>query len=322
MRYTTRLLVPAVLLAALLLPAAPATAIHASGGGDMVLAEGQGLAVSFRGSIGILNGEGQELVYEGDHRLSALKWDLSGIIWAGGVLSCNIGQFIQLNAGYWQAINDGDGMMEDFDWLDDSLDEWEDWSHWSESEVEVVSAYAFDLNGMLRIALNDALTVYGVGGLKHNYFEWSDFGGRYIYSSYGWRDDIGDFGNENGIDYDQTFDIPYVGVGADLKAGNVKVSGYALYSPFVSAEDHDHHILRGLYFTETFEDGDFLALGAEVTVNLTDNIFIGAAADWQIVPEIIGDVTITDGVDFGYVEDGAGIETEIFTATVSAGIML
>jgi outer membrane protease len=304
-----------------------ALALHANEGADMPLAEANGVSLSIKGSFLAVGGEAREFVYAGsaqgdvpsDYKVSELIWDIDSLVMAGGTVSAQFGERFRINAGAWFGLNEGDGGMEDYDWIDPSRS---DWTHFSESDVDIEAAYSFDLNASLELFDLGPFVCSGILGYKHDFWEWSDYGGTYIYSTSGFRDDTGSFGGENGIDYEQTFDIPYVGVQLAMTASSVRATAYLLYSPFVIAEDKDHHIFRDLYFREEFDGGDFIALGGDVSIDLTDTFFISGALDIQIIPEFTGDLYSREGLDGveSMSPDGAGIENTVAAFSASAGL--
>ncbi|MBL7076166.1 MAG: omptin family outer membrane protease [Kiritimatiellae bacterium] len=314
---------------ALALSASSVWALHANEGAELPLVEGSGISLSFKGSILGVGGEAREFVYAGsaqgdvpaDYKVSELIWDITALAMAGGTVSAQLGEDLRVNAGMWTGLNEGSGGMEDYDWLDPSIS---DWTHFSDSDVDIESAYSFDINASLDLFELGPFMVSGILGYKHDFWEWSDYGGTYIYSTSGFRDDRGSFGGENGIDYEQTFDIPYFGIQLATEGSSVRASGYFLYSPLVVAEDKDHHILRNLYFREEFDGGDYIAAGVDVTIDLSDTFFISGSVDVQIIPEFTGDLYQREGKDGeeGMVPDGAGIENSVAAIAISAGIRL
>jgi plasminogen activator len=316
----------------LALSANSAWALHANESAELPLAEAGGMSLSIKGSYLAVGGEAREYVYAGEarsygqapeYKVSELIWDITSLAMAGGTISAQLGEDLRINAGAWFAVNEGSGGMEDYDWI------WQapqsgDWTHFSESEVDIESAYSIDINASLGLFELGPFQVSGLLGYKHDFWEWSDFGGTYIYSTFGFRDDVGSFGGENGIDYEQTFDIPYVGIQLATEGASVRASGYFLYSPLVMAEDKDHHILRNLYFREEFEGGDFFAAGLDVSIDLTESIFIAGSVDAQVIPEFTGDMFVKTGPDGeeGTSPDGAGIENTVVAVGLSAGIRL
>lgn len=309
--------------------------IHANDGPVMVIAKNNEVGLSLKGSVMYLEGQSDEYVYAGhgagvpsDYKVSELNWDISSLVMVGGSGAIQLGKYIRFNAGAWVGATKGDGGMKDYDWLEPSID---DWTHYSESEVDIEDAFSYDMNASVKLFDFGACELHGVIGNKHDHWEWSDMSGMYIYSSGGpsgndyinyFRDDVGSFAGVNGVDYEQTFDITYAGLKLTYGTEKVDFSAYAQYSPFVEADDKDHHILRNIYFTEDFENGDYYAAGGELTINLTDMFFIAGSVDYQLIPEFTGDMTRKEGVH-GVKQtnkDGAGIGNEILAVSASAGI--
>jgi len=317
------------LVSVLALSATSGRALHANEGAELPLAEGSGMSLSVKGSFLAVGGEAREFVYAGsaqgevpaDYKVSELIWDITSLAMAGGTVSAQLGEKLRVNAGFWMGLNEGSGGMEDYDWLDPTTS---DWTHFSESDVDIEAAYSLDINASLELFELGPFMVSGVLGYKHDFWEWSDYGGNYIYSTFGFRDDVGSFGGENGIDYEQTFDIAYFGVQLATEGSGVRASGYFLYSPLVVAEDRDHHILRDLYFREEFDGGDYIAAGVDVSIDLSETFFISGSVDVQVIPEFTGDLYQREGTDdqWGRNPDGAGIENSVAAISVSAGIRL
>ena len=304
----------------LVMAGAPAAlALHASQDPLLEPADGKPHAFSVRGSVGLLEGEAGELVYEPaidyDYKLSELQWDLSGIVMGGAVFSGVSGKW-GYNAGFWVPVTEGDGEMKDYDWLVPGLD----WTDYSRSDVDVESGYSFDLNANYLVFQRPGIGARVLVGYKRDYWEWTDQGQEFIYSEGGFRNYTGSFGGQNIIDYEQTFDIPYLGFNLDGKAGPLAWSAYALYSPIVSAEDRDHHILRELHFEGSFEDGDFYAVGVSGTYRLNKNMFLTGAVDFQEISEFRGDAYIVETAES--FEDGAGISNSHVMFSAALGWLL
>ena len=305
-----------------------AFAIHAGDGSTIYVESESDVGLSFKASIMNVSGQGDEYVYAGannsgvpsDYKVSELNWDISQLWMIGGVASLQLGSLLRFNAGMWVGVTDGDGGMKDYDWFDPNRS---DWTHYSESDVDIESAVSIDINASMQVVDFGSVQLHGVLGYKEDYWEWSDYGGNYIYSSGGgFRNDTGSFGGKNGIDYEQDFVIPYAGIKATANTSKLHASAYFLYSPFVFAEDKDHHILRNLYFEEEFDGGDFYAFGAEATIDMSNLIFLSLAVDFQEIPEFTGDLSVKEGTN-GRVEkstDTAGIGSSITAVSASVGI--
>jgi len=288
-------------------------------GPALQLAGGNDYAVALRGGVMIQAGEARELVFEGDHKLSELTWDISRLALAGGSVSAAIGSSLQLNAALWVAVTKGNGSMEDYDWFIEGAD----WTHFSDGDVDINSAYVFDLNGTCIFYRGGSVEWYGILGYKRLYWDWSEYGRRYIYSVNGWRDSRGSSGGVNGIDYEQTFDVPYAGLGMRVSFGRAWGSVYGIYSPLVQAKDKDHHILRELRFVATFDNIDYIGFGGELAVNLGESLFLTLALDGHAIPEARGDMFISDGSGQTYFyPDWAGIANTAVSMSIAIGWLL
>lgn len=278
--------------------------------------------VSLRGSYGALEGEAHEYVYDnsffgGNEKVSELIWDLSGLQVAGAVLSIRPTGNLSVHAGGWTCVNKGNGVMVDYDWAFGGPA----WSDRSISDVEVISSYMTDINVAYRFIHERGFSLSAVIGYKQDYWEWEDSVVEFVYSVYGFRDyyEAGD--GSNMIDYDQLFQIPYVGLDSSLARGSFALNAYVLYSPLVVAEDNDYHIARDIHFKETFSGGIYLAGGVAAQYDITSALFVAVAADVQSIPEFTGDMELTDALGDTYrYSDSAGISH--WSSMLSASIGL
>jgi len=274
-------------------------ATHAYDSPETTLAQGQNFSLTLRGSAGLLSGEAHELVYDYDmgsrHKASELIWDLKSLYMVGGVVSANICNWFDINLGISTAINEGSGGMVDYDWFINTpgAPSPGDWTDRSLSDVKVTTAMIFDLNASLKLFSWEKINFKGIAGFKQDTWKWTDSGQGYVYSIHSFRDTVGSFGGRNVINYEQTFMIPYIGIGANRKAGSFDMGAYLLLSAAVSAEDKDFHVLRELHFKETFSGGNYIALGLNATYHISPALFVSAAIDYQSIPEITGDMELT-----------------------------
>lgn len=291
-----------------------AKALHAEDDASLVTSKEKPLAWSIRGSLGALQGDALEQVFEEDYKVSELQWDLSGLAMGGAILSGRYGSRLGVNLGAWSALTKGNGEMKDYDWLVEGMD----WSDYSRSDVEVDEGMTFDLNASWLLTTCPEFGVRAVIGYKQDHWKWTDQGREYIYSEFGFRDTEGDFEGINVINYEQTFEIPYAGLNLSGKMGSFLWTAYGLYSPLVSAEDKDHHVLRDLHFEESFSGGDFYALGLTGLYQINSRWFVSATAHYQSIPEFRGDMYIVED-DTKY-EDAAGIGNDLLTLSASVGL--
>lgn len=278
--------------------------------------------IELSGRIGVLSGQADEFVYEYDHKLSELNWDLEGLALAG------------LHAGYrkgklgWDAdiatvLNEGSGQMTDYDWFAPGYD----WTHRSISDNVVDSFIMLDLNASYEFLNRKWGTLRALLGIKYNSLSMYDQGGTFIYSYKGFRDIAGSFPDGTGIEYEQEYIIPYLGVTVESKPGRLTWQASLAFSPYVSATDKDRHLLRteygdpnGILFEGEFEGGTAIMISANAKYRFGKNLFWTAGIESHVVDEFEGDVTISTAGVSEFDEDGAGVAINYTAFSVGLGM--
>jgi outer membrane protease len=166
------------------------------------------------------------------------------------------------------------------------------WTDRANSNVEIAQANNFDANLSYNVFYNINFNL----GYKRTYFKWRDFGRDYIYSESSFRDTSGNFGGATGIIYDQTMNIPYIGleVQQPLFKNKLLLTLSGAYSDQVSATGYDQHLVRNLDFRDEFEGGEYYNIGAKFDYFATKNLAIGFAYEYNEVKEIIGNSVTTN----------------------------
>ncbi len=262
----TRMKSKTVLVVLLVLAANPAYAMRAHTSTDpLELPQGE-VSLEIKGTYGQLEGEAREIVYQnvenfGAHKLSQLIWDLSYLYMLGGVATVDFDKSFRLSAGYWIAVNEGDGEMEDYDWF--SFENPNIWTHYSRSKVQVTDANIADISISIPLLFYDNMCFNIMAGYKDDFWKWSDSAQEYIYSSdRGFRDVTGSFEGANLVIYEQSFNFPYLGVEAACIQDKLNFSFYAAFSNMVEAEGIDQHRARGIKYTGSFSGGSYTGIGA------------------------------------------------------------
>lgn len=284
------------------------------------------MPVAGRLSLGVINGEANEHVYNNEvipgsrYQVSRLDWELKGVVMGGGSGSVRLLDKWTLNGGLWLALTQGSGEMEDYDWLDPRAP---DWTHYSLSEVDVTSGYILDLNAAWDLVEWNGLEARALAGYKQDGWTWEDRGVLLLYPEFNYIPQ--DLDGVNMINYEQEFRMPYLGVSADWRGNGIAISGHVIYSPYLWAKDWDEHVTRNLYFRETFAGGNMLGIGCEIRYDFPQGpvpgLFLSAALDYQKIDLIIGDMEVLDATtgEFGGEKDAAGIENEYLAISLGVG---
>lgn len=316
----------------------PARALHATAPGRLVSAGagGAGASFSLQPSIGTAAGTGIERVFSyplgSKYKLSELTWDFDEVVMGGLEGSADFGRRVRLAAGFWSALSAGDGMMVDRDWayaeimtqvIEPGGENWTDESRHPDTTLD--EGTVVDVNLSVRALESGAFSISGIVGLTWQRWAWSSRGGTFVYSYDGFRDTSGDFGELYGedariIEYEQQYTIPYVGVGLAWQGPALRFDGHLLLSGLVMATDTDEHLLRGVLFEGEFSRGFYVGAGVNGTWLFTPRWYATLGLDYQSIPEITGDVTMSGAEGYAEFGSGGGVALETVMASLGVGL--
>lgn len=276
----------------------------------------------FRIEAGILNGESGEYLYDANgsysgrkgYKISELNWQLNSVPMLGLGFTFPAADQLRLNLDYWRNVVDGDGTMDDYDWLYVGAD-WSHWSHHSDTTVREVSTLDASLELGVYRTNGDDTEIHVLLGYRMDNLDWQATGGRGIYSVDSYRDTAVSFPAVPVIAYEQHYSSPYFGIGFDAansRGGmDMLFSGSIRYSPWVQGKDEDIHYLRDLRFEEEGSDGEWLAVELELDVAISSRLSVLLGYSYQEYREIKASMVVTDLTtgDRGYYPDGsAGLD--------------
>lgn len=191
---------------------------------------------------------------EGYFPFSELKWPLD-IILARLDGSVTFSGGWKLKGYIKKNITDPDDNMEDSDWITDSNPSRLD--IYSESSISSFDATILDLDVEYTFADLKSVSFYAGIGYQYQNFDYdAKLIRQYSPSGLSGYDYVG--GGEVGISYGITYHIPYLLLGTTFNPSeNFSMNASFAFSPYVSAEDQDHHLLReyGGKVTESSMDG-------------------------------------------------------------------
>ncbi len=278
------------------------------------------IVVKGRLSLGLLNGEASELVYDTSDgsKVSELKWQLNNVPMLGIGGSIIPFPWLTVNADVWFNLSSDNSEMDDYDWLISGMG-WSDWSHHDDTSID--HATMIDINAEIPVLKRNKTTVYGIVGYKRDKFEWSARGGTFVYSVYGFRDYTGSF--QDGVEvisYEQTYNTPYIGIGFTANLTPITLSGRLIGSTLVDVDDQDHHKLRNLIFDDDFETGNMIGVDLSATYDYTSRLHFIAGFHYQEYGEVKGSTTVTDtttGAQQTFNGDAAGADNYVDMFTLS-----
>lgn len=312
----------AALLAAALVPA-PASAA------DLFEAEPAALLRSetFSGEafVGHLSATAREYVYAvpGDHsKVSQLDWRIDNALAVGGRLTFRPLDWLSVRARGWATVAD-DSSMTDYDWLAGYQGP-ASWTHRSiHPDTRLARAVQGDVSVAARFWDTGDTHLSVIGGYRHLNMKWKAYGGSYVYSSAaGYRALVGTFpASELGITYEQTWETPYLGLGASASIDDVTVTGEVIGSGWVNARDHDHHVVRRILFDESFAPSTMIGATLGIEYRLNPLVSLTGRAEYQRYFEAKGATRLHDidtGITYHYPKPAAGADAETLLLSVGA----
>ena len=287
-------LVFAVGVAAVLQIAAPGSSEAADVGGSRVplFATDQFSAELFGG---YLNGMSRELVYNvpGDRsKLSQLNWQIDSAAIVGGAVSYRALDWLNLRARGWVHAASNNA-LDDFDWLFgfNGFESWSDLSHYDDTRI--AKAFQVDVSGSARLLSAGPVSLSALAGYRFETMKWNAYGGDFIYSTNGFRDDIGSFpAGEISIAYQQWWHTPYIGLGVAYASGPLALNLELIGSPFVIAHDRDNHVES--LFKEAFRPTTMVGAAITAELELTRQFSLVARAEAERYFEAKGGITEYD----------------------------
>jgi plasminogen activator len=223
----------------------------------------------------------RELVYnvpDDGSKLSQLNWQIDNAAVLGGALSYAPFDWLTLRTRAWTHVS-SDNAMDDFDWLF-GYNGFESWSDLSRhGDTRLAKAFQIDVGASAGIFEIGQVRFNALLGYRFQTMKWNAFGGSFIYSTDGFRDDIGSFpAGELEISYQQWWHTPYLGLGVSYVSGPLSLTIEAIGSPFVSARDRDNHVDIAL-FKEAFHRSAMIGGSVSAELALSQRISVVARAE-------------------------------------------
>lgn len=300
-------------------------AIAADRADDMVVA-GAGEGIVMFGGIGYTWLRGTELVYSstGD-RISQLDWETQAPALTG-TLKAWLSDFWTVSGTATIGFS-GDSHMEDRDWLTPfspsfDFDDWSDLSVHPDTKLDRYIDLSIAVGRDFAISDNAVVNLHG--GLKYTDVKWTAYGGSFVYSTNGFRDDVFSLVNgERNITFEQRYPGVFLGAETTVTGGRWAFTGLLRGGMTVGATDTDHHWLRDLRFEDKYGAISFLSLGARVDYSVLSETRVFLAANYDKYFRKVGNSDFYDintGEHLGGEKKSAGAKFEAFT--VSSGVRI
>lgn len=233
---------------------------------------------------------------EGYFPFSELKFPLD--VYIGSVEgSIGFAEKWKVSLGVKKNITDDAGDMEDSDWITESDPGRLDVYSTSETDLD---ALILDINLQYKYYQTSNWSNFvGLGYLRQNFDFECRIKRQYSPSGLPGYDYVGD--GSVGIKYEITYNIPYIEVGAQYKfTDKISLDASLGYSPIVTVEDEDQHLLRNKVNKGDL-DGDAFLFWVEGRYDIFKNWFLTLGIDYVKIETDKGDMVATfEGVDSIY----------------------
>ena len=249
------------------------------------------------GSVGLMSIEAREYVYLGNDKASQLDWDTDGVV----VYTAATGAELE---GNWHVKGrvdlgfGGDGHMVDYDWvpgfaIDQSMNGWSDRSVHPDTRLDYYFSGTLEFGR--DIFADESTNVSLGGGFKYTEVRWEAFGGSYIYSDGGLRNDIGDLpADVNAISYKQEIPTVFVGIDGSTRFDRLTLAGSIKGGLTTGINDQDDHWLTGTRFFGDMKVAPVLMLNVAVDYQLTDTASFYIAGNFENFFRRKGDLNSTE----------------------------
>jgi outer membrane protease len=213
---------------------------------------------------------------------SELEWPIESVVYAGGNITTTAWERVHLNVAGWKSLNEDAGIMKDRDWFDDLRAllltlYGTDVAIYGEFDA-TIDAAKFDTNLRFDLLRGSPFALGALAGYAYTHFEWVTGDGFQ-------RSPLPNFNvgsvNGPGILYEQTLQVPYLGLAMSLVSDTTPLglNAYALYSPLALCEDVDDHLVRFKKSTGRTQ-GTFFSLGGDVVIRFSRSWRLTGSANY------------------------------------------
>ncbi|MCB5308009.1 omptin family outer membrane protease [Yersinia massiliensis] len=259
-------------------------------------------------SLGLLNAESQESVYQPEnqgHKVSQLDWKVRNAPIIKMDISWDLLSRFTLTAKGWSTLSSSDGIMDNYDWLNQNQINWSEWSHHSKTNLNY--ANEIDLNVKFWLLNNSNYRIGAISGYQQSNNSWTAHGGDLIYSNGSQLINLSD--DIKAISYKQKFDMPYIGLAGYYRHQNFELNTLFKYSNWVKANSLDKHHLRNQSFNDTSKNARYYGVAMDIGYYVTKNTKVFVEASWNRYSEGKGNSQTLNHANGDVIntQEGAGI---------------
>lgn len=281
---------------------------------------------------GYVNGESQELVFDGSHILSRLDWKLNNL-WVLGATG-QIGIYndtFHLSVDGWNKLSASKSTMIDRDYQNkgnhSQLTEFSE-----HKDTRLKTAYSIEAEfdyDFYQCCFGRSQTKFGaLLGYKYTKFHWNSYGGTYLYYIYDdcmSEDDEYEEGSfdsdELVISFEETFSIPYAGLQLKwLWNDCFDVRAYGKFTNIATVRNKDFHALRDMTYTDTCNNATYWIAGVEARWSLCAWLDLDLRYSYEQLNKVRGRTDVTEEGEYLGYDNGAGCKhhQQLFAAGLTA----
>jgi outer membrane protease len=282
--------------------------------------EGHAYSLSISPSLGLLHGQGEEIVYRDgatDDKLSQLLWDCKPLVYLGVGLQYEWqkpakpwGFFAGLRFKF--GFPGESGVMEDRDWLSAAYPGW--LTHYSVHDSETETAIVLDIDLGFSYTIAGRLLLRPFLSYGRLSVSWAAKDGSFLYPSGGTYEHFYLTGYGQVGTYEQTWHTVSLGVSLSGAFNRYFEADISLkLSPLVWCATEDNHIMRNLVIKGALQDGYSVEPRLVFSFTPTEVLKLSLEAAYRYTAGARGD---TDYYEYGLLQ--GGIPKNIGAAAFSA----
>lgn len=267
-----------------------------AGANDLLASSADG-SFWLSGGVGLMSIKANEYVYLGNNKASLLEWDTDGVVLYTATAGADLGSDWHVK-GKLDLGFGGNGNLVDYDWVPGFATD-QSKNGWSDRSVHPDTRLDYYFSGTLELGRNiftdDSSNVSIGGGFKYTQVRWQAFGGSYIYSDGGFRNDIGELpAGLKGISYKQEIPTVFLGFDGSTSFDRLTLSGGVKGGITTGVNDQDDHWLTEARVFGDMKVAPVLMLNAAIDYKLTDTASIYLSGNLENVFRKRGDMNSID----------------------------